>query len=156
MTLFRRAAIVGAGRPPYWIDGVYLIDTNVVSELRRRQPHGAVLAWLNGVPDEHLHLSVVTLGELQAGVEVTREQDPGKAAEIESWIEQVGQTFNMIDLDGRTLRLWATLLHGRSDDLIEDALIAATAIVHQLIVVTRNTKDFRAWDVPLFDPFSSA
>ena len=62
---------------------MYLLDTNVVSELRRPRPDGAVLAWVETIPDEHLHLSAVTLGELQAGVEIARERDPAKAAEIE-------------------------------------------------------------------------
>jgi toxin FitB len=63
---------------------MYLLDTNVISELRRARPHGAVLAWLTSIPDTDLHLSAVTIGELQAGVEVTRDQDPQKAAEIEA------------------------------------------------------------------------
>jgi predicted nucleic acid-binding protein len=62
---------------------LYLLDTNVVSELRKPRPHGAVVAWIDRTPDEDLYLSAVTLGELQAGVEITREQDPTKAAEIE-------------------------------------------------------------------------
>ena len=60
----------------------FLLDTNVVSELRRPRPHGAVLAWLQGVDDADLHLASVTIGEIQAGIELTREQDPAKAAEI--------------------------------------------------------------------------
>jgi hypothetical protein len=63
---------------------MYLLDTNVISELRRPRPHGAVIAWLQGVADEDLHLSPITLGELQAGVELTREQDPNKAASATS------------------------------------------------------------------------
>ncbi len=61
-----------------------------------------MIAWLDAVADEDLHLSAVTLGELQAGVEKTREQDPEKAAEIEVWIDQVGQTWNILPVDGRT------------------------------------------------------
>ena len=63
---------------------MYLLDTNVVSELRRTKPHGAVVAWLRGVEDADLHLAAVSLGEIQAGMEITREQDPAKAAEIEA------------------------------------------------------------------------
>jgi predicted nucleic acid-binding protein len=63
----------------------FLLDTNVVSELRRPKPHGAVLAWLHGVDDADLHLASVTLGEIQAGIELTRDQDPAKAVEIELW-----------------------------------------------------------------------
>ena len=132
---------------------MYLLDTNVISELRRPRPHGAVAAWLQAIADDDLHLSAVTLGELQAGVEITREQDPAKAAEIEAWIDQVAQTWNVLSLDGRTLRTWAKLMHRQQDHLLADALIAATAIVHNLIVVTRNEKDFADFGVRLFNPF---
>ena len=63
---------------------MFLLDTNVVSELRRPKPHGAVVAWLRGVDDADLHLAAVSLGEIQAGVEITRERDPAKAAEVTS------------------------------------------------------------------------
>lgn len=134
---------------------MYLLDTNVISELRRLRPHGAVLAWLKGTADEDLHLSAVTLGELQAGVELTREQDPEKAAEIETWIDRVAQTWNVLPVDGRTFRVWAKLMHRRQDPLLADALIAATAIVHHLIVVTRNVRDFAVFEVGTLDPFKS-
>jgi toxin FitB len=68
---------------------MYLLDTNVISELRRPRPHGAVGAWLESVADGDLHVSVVTLGEIQAGIELTREQDVAKAAEIEQWADMV-------------------------------------------------------------------
>ncbi len=136
------------------IDRVYLLDTNVVSELRRRKPHGGVVAWLESVPDEHLHLSAVTLGELQAGVEITREQDSPKAEAIEAWIEQVEQTWNVLAMDGRTFRVWARLMHRRSGSLIEDVMIAATALVHNLVVVTRNVRDFEPLGVTTLDPFA--
>jgi predicted nucleic acid-binding protein len=132
---------------------VYLLDTNVVSELRRSRPHGAVVVWLQGVTDDDLHLSAVTLGELQAGVEITRERDPDKATEIEAWIDQVAQTWNVLSLDGRTLRTWAKLMHRQQDHLMADALIAATAIVNNLIVVTRNERDFEVFGVRIFNPF---
>jgi hypothetical protein len=132
---------------------MYLLDTNIVSELRRARPHGAVLAWFGNTTDEDLHLSVVTVGEIQAGIEITRERDEDKAAEIEDWLEQVVQTYNILSMDARTFRVWARLMHRKSDKLIEDAMIAATAIIHDLTVVTRNVKDFEALGVRTLDPF---
>jgi len=134
---------------------LYLLDTNVVSELRKPRPHGAVVAWVNGTADEDLHISAVTLGELQAGVEITREQDPDKATEIEAWVDLVAQTWNVLPVDARIFRSWATLMHRRPDHLIEDALIAATAIVHHLTVVTRNTRDFAIFQVATLNPFAA-
>ena len=135
---------------------MYLVDTNVVSELRRPRPHGAILTWLRAVSDAEIHLSAVTIGELQAGIEMTREQDPAKAAEIESWLEQVAQTYNVLPMDAGIFRAWARLMHRRSDDLIEDAMIAATAIVHDLTVVTRNVRDFDRLSVRTLNPFRTA
>ncbi|HWF93971.1 MAG TPA: type II toxin-antitoxin system VapC family toxin [Xanthobacteraceae bacterium] len=134
---------------------MYLLDTNVVSELRHPRPHGALLAWFREISDADIHLSAVTIGELQAGVEMSREQDPAKAAEIESWLEQVAQTYNVLPMDAGTFRAWAHLMHRRSDDLIEDAMIAATAIVHDLTVVTRNIRDFDRLGVRTLNPFSA-
>ena len=132
---------------------MYLLDTNVVSELRKRKPHPAVVAWLEQQPDQALHLSAVTLGELQAGVEITRTQDPAKAAEIETWVDQVAETLNVLPMNAATFRCWARLMHGRSDELLEDAMIAATAMVHDLTVVTRNLRDFKPFGVSTLDPF---
>jgi toxin FitB len=135
---------------------VYLLDTNVISELRRARPHGAVLAWLKGVDDADLRLSAVTLGEIQAGIEMTRKQNPARAAELEQWLDAVAGSWNVLPMDGATFRRWAQLMHGRSDDLIEDAMIAATAAVHGLTVVTRNVRDFRHFGVKTLDPFKAA
>jgi predicted nucleic acid-binding protein len=132
---------------------VYLIDTNVVSELCRPRPHGAVLAWLREASDADVHLSAVTIGELQAGVEITREQDAAKAAEIERWLDQVAETYNVLPMDARIFRAWARLMDRQPDDLIEDAMIAATAQVHNLTVVTRNIRDFDRLGVRTLNPF---
>jgi len=134
---------------------MYLLDTNVVSELRRPRPHGAVLAWLQAADDAHLHLATVTLGEIQAGIELTRDQDPDKARDLETWLDQVSQSFNILPMDGPAFRCWARLMHRRSDTLYEDAMIAAIATVHQLTVVTRNTRDFQAFGVELLNPFEA-
>jgi predicted nucleic acid-binding protein len=132
---------------------MYLLDTNVVSELRRQRPHGAVVAWLRLLDQRDLFISAVTLGELQAGIEVTRERDATKATEIEAWVDRVSETWNILPMDTATFRMWARLMHRRSDDLIEDAMIAATARVHGLRVVTRNVKDFKHFGVSVLNPY---
>jgi predicted nucleic acid-binding protein len=116
---------------------MYLLDTNVVSELRKPKPHGAVLAWLQGVDDKDLFLSAVTIGEIQAGIEITRAQDLAKASQIEQWLDQVAGSYNIVPMDAAVFRMWAKLMHKTSDTLMEDAMIAATAKVHQWVVVTR-------------------
>ncbi|CAM5312341.1 type II toxin-antitoxin system VapC family toxin [Thauera mechernichensis] len=133
---------------------MYLLDTNVVSELRRPRPHGAVVAWLQSVEDASLFLSVVTLGEIQAGIERTREQDPAKAAEIEAWLERVASAWNVLAMDAAAFREWARLMHRQSDTLYEDAMIAATARTQGLTVVTRNVADFKTLGMDVLNPFA--
>ena len=132
---------------------MYLLDTNVVSELRKPKPHGGVVAWLESIDDTRLHLSALTLGEIQAGIEMPREQDAVKAGEIESWLEQVAEAYNVLPMDASAFRAWARLMHRKSDTLYEDAMIAATAKVHGLTVVTRNVADFKALGVDVLNPF---
>ena len=86
---------------------------------------------------------------------LTREQDAAKASEIDEWVDQLSLAWNVLPLDGRTFRTWAKLMHRRSDELLVDALIAATAINHQLIVATRNTGDFAQLGVETLDPFKA-
>lgn len=134
----------------------YLLDTNVVSELRKPKPHGAVLSWINDLQAEQIYLSAVTLGELQNGVELTRRQKSVKAAEIELWVDQLAESFHVLPMDARCLREWARLMEGRAEHLLEDVMIAATARIHRLIVATRrNERDFRQLGVQVLDPFKT-
>ncbi|WP_018413286.1 type II toxin-antitoxin system VapC family toxin [Methyloversatilis thermotolerans] len=133
---------------------MYLLDTNVVSELRRPRPHGGVVAWLQSIDDARLFLSAVTVGEIQAGIELTREQDAIKAAEIEAWLDQVASAYNVLPMDAAAFRRWAVLMHRKSETLYEDAMIAATALANGLTVASRNVADFKALGVEVFDPFS--
>lgn len=133
---------------------MYLLDTNIISELRKIRPHGGVVSWLETIADEDLHLSAFTLGEIQAGIDITREQDKHKAAVIEAWADQVANTYNVLAMDAATFRLWATLMHRQSNTVYEDAMIAATALRHKLTVVTRNVRDFERFNVTIFNPFN--
>ena len=133
---------------------MYLLDTNVISELRKPRPHGAVVAWLQSIDDADLHVSAVTLGEIQAGVELTREQDAPKAKEIEDWLTLVADTYNVLPMDAATFRCSARLMHRKSDTLYEDAMIAATAMLNGLTVATRNVVDFEALGIEVFNPFT--
>ena len=134
---------------------MFLLDTNVVSELRKPRPHRGVVAWFNLVHESHLLLSAVTLGEIQAGIELTRQQDPDKAAELDRWADQVSATYNVLPMGADVFRQWARFMHRQSDALIEDAMIAATAHVHRLTVVTRNVADFKVFGVMLVNPFKT-
>ncbi len=131
----------------------YLLDTNVVSELRKFKPHGAVVAWLNTLRPEQIFVSAVTIGELQAGVELTRKNDASKALEIETWLTMVEASFAALPMDSACFREWARVMAGKSPALIEDAMIAATARLHGLDVATRNERDFRQFHVKAFNPF---
>ena len=135
---------------------MYLLDTNIISELRKSKPHGAVLAWFQAVPSSQIFLSAVTIGELQAGIEKTRRQDARKALEIEVWLANLPVSFNVLSMDIDCFREYARLMDGKTHDLIEDAMIAATARVHRFTVVTRNTKDFQHFFVETLNPFSTS
>jgi predicted nucleic acid-binding protein len=132
---------------------MYLLDTNVISETRKVTPHGGVMAWLRSRKDEKVFLPAVVFGEIQTGVEKTRRQDPQKALEIEDWFLRLLAAFDVIPMTAIEFREWARLMNKRSDDLTRDAMIAATAKVHRLTVVTRNTKDFRHFGVETLNPF---
>ena len=135
MTLRRRADSIATAHLWLWSSDMYLLDTNVVSELRRPRPHGAVLDWIAKVPAEHLFVSAVTVGEIQAGIEITREQDDAKAEELEVWLDKVLASYGVLPMDAPAFREWARLMHRKSNTITEDAMIAATAIVYRLIVV---------------------
>ena len=137
------------------VAAVYLLDTNVIFELRKPRPHGGVLTWLKAKNNEELFISAMTIGELQAGVEVTRRQDPSKVEVIDRWIDQIANSYQILSIDASIFRQWAKWMRGCSDHLLEDALLAATAHVHRLKVVTRNVKDFERFDVGLINPFET-
>jgi toxin FitB len=131
----------------------YLLDTNVISELRKVRPHGAVVAWLDTIRDEQIFLSAVTVGEVQAGVELTRRQDAVKAREIEDWLNSVETSYTFVSMDAACFREWSRLMAGKPEALREDAMIAATARIHGLTVASRDEKDFKRLGVEVLNPF---
>jgi toxin FitB len=133
----------------------YLLDTNIVSELRKNKPHGAVVGWFSALHSEQIFVSAVTLGEMQSGVEIVRLQDSLKAAEIESWVDKIAATVQILSIDSACFREWGRMMHGKSDYLIEDAMIAATARVHGLTVVSRNERDFEQLGIAVLNPFKT-
>lgn len=132
---------------------MFLLDTNVVSELGKARPHGAVLAWVASVPVDRMYISAMTIGEIQVGVERTRDQGAAKASEIEAWMLRMIATSQVLPMDLEVARIWAKIMHRKSRSLAEDAWIAATAQRFRLTVATRNTRDFKDFEVDVFNPF---
>jgi toxin FitB len=132
---------------------LFLLDTNVISETGKNKPHGGVLAWIASVPPASLFISAMTVGEIQAGAELTREQDDVRADAIEAWLWEMVSKTQVIAMDTEIAILWAKLMRGRWRSLAEDSWIAATALHHDLVVVTRNIRDFEGLGVQVMNPF---
>ena len=125
----------------------------MMSELRRRRPDPAVVKWVEDTPAEQIFLSAVTVGEIQAGIEITREQDPAKAEELETWLLRIISSHEVLPMDAHVFREWGRIKHRQSNTLIVDAMIAATAKVGGMTVATRNVADYQALGVAVINPF---
>jgi toxin FitB len=132
---------------------VFLLDTHVISELRKAKPHGEVLSWMQSVKSAQKYLCAVTVGETQAGLEITRAQDPAKAQQLEAWLEKLTAHYDVLPMDALAFREWARLMHRRSNLLSLNAMIAAIAKTRGLTLATRNTSDFKTFGVTLVNPF---
>jgi predicted nucleic acid-binding protein len=133
----------------------FLLDTNIVSETRKLQMNERVRAFLTEADASSLYLSVLSVGELRKGVANKQKSDPNGATLLNGWVDGLEQSFatRMIAIDTSVARCWGELSSGRSRPVI-DTLIAATALVHDMILVTRNTKDLQGIDIPLLDPWA--
>jgi predicted nucleic acid-binding protein len=133
---------------------MFLLDTNVVSAARKRDPF--VSRWIAGQEPHSLWLSVVTLGEIARGIEMKRRHDPAAARHLSNWLAriQLDYTNRIFDIDRRIAAEWGVLDAKRTRNTA-DGLIAATAIVHGCAVVTRNVADFADLDLDVIDPWTS-
>lgn len=136
----------------------YLVDTNVISELRKgARANENVRAWIDGVEEEELFLSVLTVGELRRGVERVRRRDRAGATSLERWIRRVVRDHEprILPVTVEVADVWGRL--NVPDPLpVIDSLLAATALVHDLTVVTRNVADIARTGVPVLDPFATS
>ncbi len=131
----------------------FLLDTNAVSEIRRgRDPN--VRAWADTVDGSELHLSVLTVGEIRTGIDRLQRRDPIQADVFTRWLGELRTRFagRILPVDARVADQWGVLNAVASRNTV-DSLIAATAHVHELTVVTRNLKDFQGCHVPLLNPW---
>lgn len=134
----------------------FLLDTNVISEVRKRRTDAGVAAWWDRVPASRLYLSVLTIGELRRGVErVSARGDTVHAASLAEWLTKLTSQFadRLLPVDVGVAGAWARLAHKRPTPVV-DALLAATAIRHDLTLVTRNTRDVEDTGVKILDPFT--
>jgi hypothetical protein len=135
-----------------------LLDTNVVSELRKgARANRDVRGWLGGVADEDIHLSVLVIGELRRGVELLRRRNARQAMALEHWLDQLMTDHGdrILGIDLAVAGAWGRLSALRPASLV-DTLLAATAHVHGLTLVTRNVKDVAWTGVPCFNPFQGS
>lgn len=132
----------------------YLLDTNVVSELRRPKAHAGLIEWFDDQPAQALFLSIVTVGEIRQGIEQLRSRDAKQANLLNRWLGGLAQFYEdrLLFVDGSVADEWGRLRARRSVPVM-DALIAATARVHGLTLVTRNVRDFANLGVSLLNPF---
>lgn len=133
----------------------YLLDTNVVSENRKgRRIDAHVLAWFESVDDEGLFLSVLVIGEIRKGIEQARSKDPVMARALERWLNGLAQRFEdrILPVTPAVADQWGRLSAIRPLSTV-DALLAATALVHDLTLVTRNVADVAHTGVDVLDPF---
>jgi toxin FitB len=134
----------------------FLLDTNVISEIRKgTRADKGVQRWFEGVDDDELFLSVLVLGEIRRGIEMKRGRDPRSAEALEGWLRGLESSFTerLIEVDAPIADAWGRMNVARPLPVI-DGLLAATATVHGLTLVTRNTDDFAQVRVKLLNPFA--
>jgi predicted nucleic acid-binding protein len=132
----------------------YLLDTNVVSETRKKKADAGVTAFLEAVDSSALYLSVLTLGELRRGVAAKKRDDPAAAKSLAAWAEglEIGFADRILGIDAAAARLWGDWSAERPRPVV-DTLLAATAAAHGLTLVTRNMRDVQDVPVKVLNPW---
>ncbi len=136
---------------------MFLLDTNIISEVRKADRCNAgVTRWFAGVSDGDLFISVVVTGEIRQGIERLRRRDSRQAENLERWLEEVVTSYadRVLPIDGRVADAWGRLGTVRPVPVI-DGLLAATARVHDMTLVTRNAPDVEGLGAPVLNPFDA-
>ena len=133
---------------------MYLLDTDVLSELRKRKRNGGVVKWIGSVAEADLHLSAVTIAEIELGIERQKKLDPAFARDLAAWLEFTLRAFGdrILPLTVNIARRWGRLAAQIGNKEL-DLAIAATALEHGLTVVTGNAKHFQRTGASLLNPF---
>lgn len=134
---------------------MYLLDTCVVAEARRRTPQA--IEWIRQAQPETLYLSAITIGEIKKSLIVKAKQDPPEAARLMRWLDELRFVYSarILPIDDAVAANWGRLMASRELPMA-DALIAATARVHNKVLVTRNVKDFNDMGIEVIDPWAVA
>ncbi len=132
----------------------YLLDTNIISELRRKFPNERLIEWINDIDSEDLYMSVITIGELRAGALKKSKKDSTQGQLLMKWVDELSRSYQdqILEINMEDCESWGELLAIDSTNGI-DALIAAQAIKNKMTVVTRNQKHFEVFDIKLINPF---
>lgn len=133
---------------------MYLLDTNVISAVRRPDRAPKVTVWLQGRPEQDLFLSVITIGEIERGIQQQRARDPAFAADLRAWLDRTILLFSdrLLPFEAEDARIWGAL-SARIGHTGADLMIAATALRHSATVVTGNVSDFAPTGVQVENPF---
>lgn len=134
---------------------MYLLDTNVLSETRKKKADAGVISFLESADSSCLFISVLTLGELRKGVAKKQREDPAMAKRLAGWADGLELSFTdrILSVDAAAARLWGNWSSERPRPVV-DTLLAATAVLHGLTFVTRNIRDVRGIPVKLLDPWT--
>lgn len=133
---------------------MFVLDTNVISETRKASRHKGVMAWIAATPKAHQFIAAVSFWEFQRGIDATRLHDPQKATELQSWMDGLLSTEQVIPMTGAMFVAFHKLRQRTGRHKIEDLMIAATALVTDMTVATRNVKDFSDLGVRIFNPWA--